>query len=253
MLRRVDEHRLAIVLGRESPYHVADLAQRLLDLGDEDIVEAVMALLVAESRRYDQFGEPALARTDLQPGPHRRLLWAVAAALRHFLIQDHHVAEPRADEILDEAVRDLLADHEDDERLEQRADALAALLHDRGLTDDALLLAALQEGWLALFTALVARRAGIDSNGVWSMVVDPAGLILATILRAIDCGRDTAITILWRIGSAAGTNEEALVEQAETFDRLTIRQAAEAALIWRLDPNYRRAVIEIGVGGRGRR
>jgi uncharacterized protein (DUF2336 family) len=87
MLRRVDEHRLALVLGRNSPYHVADLAQRLLDHGDDDVTEAVMALLIAESRRYDQFGDPALARTDLPPGPHRRLLWAVAAALRHYLIR----------------------------------------------------------------------------------------------------------------------------------------------------------------------
>jgi uncharacterized protein (DUF2336 family) len=83
MLRRVDEHRLALMLGRDAPHHVADLAQRLLDLGDEEIAEAVMALLIAESRRYDRFGDPALARTDLPPGPHRRLLWAVAAALRH--------------------------------------------------------------------------------------------------------------------------------------------------------------------------
>lgn len=248
MLRRVDEHRLALVLGRDSPYHVADLAQRLLDIGDEEIAEAVMALLIAESRRYDQFGDPALARTDLPPGPHRRLLWAVAAALRHYLIRQHGVAEPEADLLLAGAVRDLLAEHEDSDTLEARAESLAALLHDRGLIDDALLTAALEEGWLALFTAAIAQRAGIDAAGVWSMVVDPAGMMLGTVLRAIDCGRDAAVTMLWRIASAEGAGEEVLVDRAEAFERLTVREAAEAVLIWRLDPNYRQAVIEIGQG-----
>ncbi|KKC27600.1 DUF2336 domain-containing protein [Sphingomonas sp. SRS2] len=246
MLRRVDEHRLAIILGRDSPYHVADLAQRLLDLGDETIAEAVMALLIAESRRYDQFGDPALARTDLPPGPHRRLLWAVAAALRHYLIRQHAVPDTQADLLLAGAARNLLAEHEDADTLEGRAEALALLLADRELIDDALLTAALEEGWLALFTAALAQRAKMDSPGVWSMVADPSGMMLSTLLRAVDCGREAAVTMLWRIGSAEGASEETLVERANAFDGLSVHDAAEAVLIWRLDPNYRRAVLEIG-------
>ncbi|ARR53638.1 DUF2336 domain-containing protein [Rhizorhabdus wittichii] len=252
MLRRVDEHRLALMLGRDSPYHVADLAQRLLDLGDAAIAEATMALLVAESRRYDPFGDPALARTDLPPGPHRKLLWAVAAALRHYLIRHHGLPDSQADLLLAAAVRALLAEHDDADTLEGRADALAALLDAAGLIDDALLVDALEEGWLALFTAAVARRAGIDSAGVWSMITDPSGMMLGTVLRAIDCGREAAVTMLWRIGSAEGADEEAIVARADAFDALGRREAAEAVLIWRLDPNYRRAVIEIGEGGRRR-
>jgi hypothetical protein len=239
------------VLGRNSPYHVADLAQRLLDHGDDDVTEAVMALLIAESRRYDQFGDPALARTDLPPGPHRRLLWAVAAALRHYLIRQHAVPDIQADLLLAQAVRALLAEHEDADTLEGRADALALLLHERGLIDDKLLTDALEEGWLALFTAAVAQRAGIDAAGVWSMIVDPAGMMLGTVLRAIDCNRDAAVTLMWRIGSAEGATEEMLVARADAFEELGKAEAAEAVLIWRLDPNYRRAVLEIGAGGAG--
>lgn len=252
MLRRVDEHRLALMLGRDSPYHVADLAQRLLDIGDPAIAEATMALLIAESRRYDQFGDPALARTDLQPGPHRKLLWAVAAALRHYLVAGQGMAEARADLLLASAVRGLLAEHDDADTLEARADALAKLLDARDLIDDRLLVDALEEGWLALFTAAIAARAGMDSSGVWSMVTDPGGLMLGTVLRAIDCAREAAVTMLYRIGSAEGVAEDIIVARAEAFDRLGRREAAEAVLIWRLDPNYRRAVIEIGEGGRRR-
>lgn len=251
MLRRVDEHRLALVLGRDSPYHVADLAQRLLDLGEDDVTEAVMALLIAESRRYDQFGDPALARTDLPPGPHRRLLWSVAAALRFYLIRQHAVPDIQADLLLAGAVNGLLAEHDDADTLEGRADALALLLNERGLIDDKLLTDALEEGWLALFTAAIAQRAGIDAAGVWSMIVDPAGMMLGTLLRAIDCSRDAAVTLMWRLGSAEGATEDMLVERAEAFERLGQREAAEAVLIWRLDPNYRRAVLEIGEGGFG--
>lgn len=253
MLRRVDEHRLAIMLGRDSPYHVADLAQRLLDLGDADIAEATMALLIAESRRYDQFGDPALARTDLPPGPHRQLLWAVAAALRHYLVRRHDVPEGQADLMIAGAVDGLLADHDDQDTLEGRAAALAALLAQRDLIDDRLLADALEEGWLALFTAAIAERAGIDAAGIWSMIADPAGMMLGTVLRAIDCGRDAAVTMLWRLGSAEGAGEDAIVARAEAFDALDRHAAAEAVLIWRLDPNYRRAVLEIGDGGAGRR
>lgn len=252
MLRRVDEHRLALMLGRDSPYHVADLAQRLLDLGDAAIAEATMALLIAESRRYDQFGDPALARTDLQPGPHRKLLWAVAAALRHYLVRHHAMPDSRADLLMAASVRALLDGHDDADTLEGRADALAALLGQAGLLGDGLLADALEEGWLALFTAAIAQRAGIDSAGVWSMITDPAGRMLGTVLRAIDCEREAAVTMLLRIGSAEGVDEDVLVARAEAFDRLEPREAAEAVLIWRLDPNYRRAVVEIGEGGRRR-
>ena len=82
------------------------------------------------------------------------------------------------------------------------------------------------------------------------MVADPSGMMLGTVLRAIGCGRDAAVTMLWRIGSAEGAGEDVLIERAEAFEKLSVRDAAEAVLIWRLDPNYRRAVIEIGEGGR---
>lgn len=206
MLRRVDEHRLALALGRDSPYHVADLAQHLLDIEDPAIAEATMALLIAESRRYDQFGDPSLIRTDLPERSHRRLLWCVAAALRHYLVQQHGVEETRADLLLAAAVRDLLAEHDDLDTLEARADALATLLMARGKIDDALLSSALEEGWLALFTAALAARAGIDAPGVWSMITDPSGMMLGTILRSIGCDRDHAVTIIWRIGSAEGVD-----------------------------------------------
>ncbi len=252
MLRRVDEHRLALMLGRDSPYHVADLAQRLLDLGEADIAEATMALLVAESRRYDQFGDPALARTDLPSGAHRKLLWAVAAALRHYLIRHHAMPDSQADLLLAGAVRALLAEHDENDTLDGRADGLAELLARAELIDDRLLADALEEGWLALFTAAIAQRAGIDSAGVWSMITDPSGMMLGTVLRAIGCEREAAVTMLWRIGSAEGIDEEVLIARADAFDRLDRREAAEAVLIWRLDPNYRRAVVEIGEGGRRR-
>jgi len=246
MLRRVDEHRLALALGRDSPFHVADLAQHLLDLDEPAIAESTMALLIAESRRYDQFGDPSLVRTDLPERAHRRLLWCVAAALRHYLVEQHGLEETRADLLLAGTVRDLLAEHDDRDTLEARADALAALLMARGCIDDGLLASALEEGWLALFTSALAVRAGIDGAGVWSMITDPSGMMLGTILRSIGCERDPAITMIWRIGSAEGVDEEELIARADAFDTLTAREAAEAVLIWRLDPNYRRAAIEIG-------
>ncbi len=83
------------------------------------------------------------------------------------------------------------------------------------------------------------------------MIVDPAGMMLGTVLRAIDCKRDAAVTLMWRIGSAEGATEEMLVARAEAFEELNKAEAAEAVLIWRLDPNYRRAVLEIGEGGAG--
>ena len=51
-----------------------------------------MALVIARSRRFDRFEEPVLAEAELPAELHHRLVWLVAAALRHYLVQQHGLA-----------------------------------------------------------------------------------------------------------------------------------------------------------------
>jgi uncharacterized protein (DUF2336 family) len=245
LLRRVDEHRLALALGRDAPHHPAGVAQHLLDLDDVPVARAAMALLIAESRRYDQFGDPHLARCDLPEPLRTRFTWRVAAALRHHMVGRHDMPPVEADLHLSAVVGEILAEVEPVPSLETSAGRLAMVMLERALITDAMLLAAIEEGWLALFAAMLAARAGLEATTVWTMISDPSALMLAASLRAIGCGRAPAITILWRLGSAEGLSEDALGDRADIFDRIGEDEAQDALHIWRLDPEYRQMITRL--------
>src|SRR3546814_10587860 len=70
------------------------VSQALIDVGEEDVIEALirnedaeLALqavnyLVEESRRVDRFREPLLQRREMSPALAYRMFWWVSAALR---------------------------------------------------------------------------------------------------------------------------------------------------------------------------
>src|SRR3546814_14145445 len=76
VMRRAEEHRMAIALRNDVSVAVAEA---LLEKSGPDVIEALirntdvmlsrraMEMLVAESKRVDRFQEPLLARADLPP------------------------------------------------------------------------------------------------------------------------------------------------------------------------------------------
>lgn len=254
LLRRADEHRLASALrgnGESRGGESAGLIDRLLSHPGEGVAAAAMALLIAESRRFDRFGDPVLARTDLAAELQHRLVWWIAAALRDYMIERHAVAPTHADRPIVAAATAMLAGYDEGETLEGRAFTLASRLQRAGALDDALLSHAVGEGRLALFAAALSLRAGIEGPAAWDSIADQTGSRLAVLLRAIDCPRDIAAEILLGLAVAHGRSDEELTAHLDAFDLLDRDRARDALRPWRLDGDYRRAIAALATSGDG--
>ncbi|HSW26901.1 MAG TPA: DUF2336 domain-containing protein, partial [Burkholderiaceae bacterium] len=251
LLRRADEHRLAMALRRSGERPDGEgsmLIDRLLQHDHAAVAVGAMALLVAESRRNDRFGEPVLARTDLPAELQHRMVWWVAAALRDYLVERHMMDPLVADRPLVTVATAMLAAYDEGETLEGRAFELACRLRDAGELNDLLLVEAMNEGRLTLLAAVLALRAGIDAPSAWEMIADSGGCRLAVLLRAIDCPREMAGAIMLRLTIAENRSEVELADNLDAFDLLTVDQAREALRPWRLDDDYRRAIAALAAG-----
>lgn len=252
LLRRADEHRLATGLARANERGggaASALIDRLLENPDPEIQAAAMALLIAESRRIDHFGDAILARTDLPAELQHRLVWWVAAALRDYMVERHGIDPAVADHALVAAATAMLAGYDEGDTLEAHASRLAHLLHRRDALEDALLAEAVAEGRLALFVAALGLRAGIEGRAAWEMVVDTGGARLVVLLRAVDCARDIAGGIMLMLGLSEGRTEDQLADHLDAFDMLELERAQEALRPWRLDADYRRAIASLASCG----
>lgn len=250
LLRRADEHRLATGLRRsgDGQDEGSALIDRLLAHEDAGVAGGAMALLIAESRRHDRFGEPVLARTDLPAELQHHMVWWVAAALRDYLVECHAIDPLVADRPLVAVATAMLAAYDESETLEGRAFDLACRLRSAGALDDMLLVEAASEGRLALLAAALALRAGIDGASAWEMLTDTGSSRLAVLLRAIDCPREMAGAIMLRLTIADNRSEAELADNLDAFDLLPAEQAREALRPWRLDGDYRRAIAALAAG-----
>ena len=71
---------------------------------DDGVAAEAMELVIARSRRFDRFQEPAMGRVELPAELQHKLVWVVAAALRHYVVQQHQVGA------VDAAVEDAAPD-----------------------------------------------------------------------------------------------------------------------------------------------
>ena len=206
-----------------------------------------MALVIAESRRFDRIEEPELVHEDLPAELLERLAWRVAAALRRYLVAKRGLEAAEADGAIAAAVGDLLAGHDEGKALDAAAHRLARRLNAGGGIDDARLRAALDGGRLALFVALISVRAGLDPAAGFELALDPAGARLAVLLRAAGVERATAVSILLDL---VALDDAALASLVDDFDSLPVAAAIEALRPWRLAAGYRAAIAEIEGGAR---
>src|SRR3712207_5085323 len=84
LVRRVEEHRFWKSRARDGGEAF------LLDLvrdRDEGIASEAMAVVIARSRRFDRFDEPSFGQVELPAELQHKLVWLIAAALRHYIVQ----------------------------------------------------------------------------------------------------------------------------------------------------------------------
>ena len=249
LVRRVEEHRF---WKAHAPPEGGDLLFELVRDADETVAAEAMELVIARSRRFDRFQEPVMGQVDLPAELQHKLVWLVAAALRHYVVQQHGLGP--VDGLIEEEAAALISAHDEGAILEARAMRLARRLHALGRLDDSVLARMLAEGMLPLFIAALATLTGLEHNAAWEVVADPRGRGPAILLRAANVSRDAAAEILFTANSrgplVSGVEGDATQVQLETFDSLDPASAAEVLRLWRADPAYRTSVARVSTRAR---
>lgn len=249
LVRRVEEHRFWTL---HRPAGLDDLLFALARDGDEEVAGEAMALVIARSRRFDRFEEPVLTDTDLPADLQHRLVWLVAAALRHYLVQHHRLSG--VDAAIEAATADLLSRHDEGEGLEATALRLVRRLDGSGRLDGDLLARTIESGLLPLFLAGVALRCGLDPAAAWEVLADPQGRGPALLARAAGLDRREAARILLALNAQgpifSGAEGDATEAQLDLFDTLDQASADEVLRLWRVHPAYRASVARVSTRAR---
>ena len=249
LVRRVEEHRFW------KAHATADGTDYLFELvgdADEEVAAEAMELVVARSRRFDRFQEPDMGQVDLPAELQHKLVWLIAAALRHYVVQQHGLAA--VDGAIEEEASALIAAHDEGAILEARAARLARRLQRTGRLDGEALVRILSQGMLPLFIAGLAALTALDHNAAWEVIADPRGRGPAILLRAAGLTREEAAQILLLANShgplVSGAEAGATEAQLELFDSLDEASAGEVLRLWRADPLYRASVARISTRSR---
>ena len=249
LVRRVEEHRFWKDYGRD---RAEDLLVELVRGPEEALSGEAMEMVIARSRRFDRFQEPVLGHVDLPAELQHKLVWLVAAALRHYLTQQHGLRG--VDTAIESAASDFIRQHDESAGLEATAARLARGLLAAGRLDGALLARMLGEGALPLFIAGLGLLAGLDQSGTWEILSDPRGRGPALLLRAAAIGREDAASILLLLNTRgrlfSGAEGDAAAEQLDLYDSLEEAGAAEVLRLWQADPAYRASVARISTRAR---
>ncbi len=236
-LRRAEEHRRFRTGGTAEN----GLLLELIRDSDEAVAEQAMAVVIAQSRRFDRFSEPVAARTELSAELEHRLVWRVAAALRVYMVRQHGFAPVTADKAVVGAAERLLADYDEGDSLEARSLRLVRRLHETGRLTDEVLDRAISEGTMPLFLAALAVRNALSQSPAWEILSDPRGRGAVLLLKAAEVARAQAASILLAL-----SGEEAVEGQVDLFDGTDSEAAREALGLWQLDAGYREAMAEVG-------
>lgn len=249
LIARVRQDAIGDALPAEAPANADDpsLLSRLANHGDSVVAAAGNALFAAESRRRGLF--EGVAQTDLPADLHHRLVWWVAAALRErFGDADDLLALDRA---LAEAAMRSLSAHDEGDRLEAVAMRLAAAYEASPKELPGLLVEALGDRRIALFTALLAHAVGLDYDQARDVVADPEGGRLWLVLRALETGR----TAIARIGLAlceadARRDLEGFADSLDGIMDVTPDAARKALEPMKLHPDFRAALSALTRGAK---
>ena len=235
LLRRAEEERIASAASARAGRSEARVLQGLVGHENAAVSAAAMALILARGRRRDRFGQSLLVFDDLAPETAADLVHRVAAALK--LVEGH------PDAALLEASARLIDSHEPAKSLEALAEALAGALAEAGALDSDLLLAAANEGDVALLAHLLAHLAEMPGAVADAELLsgDPEAVI--RLLRMAALKRPVAAGILAAIGDLVGVHDPA--DALRLLGSLNESDAAEAHVLVTSDPAYRSAVARM--------
>lgn len=249
LVRRVEEHRFWKARG---PAAANEFLYELVGDEDDEIAAGAMELTIARSRRFDRFQEPVMGQVELPADLQHRLVWIVAAALRQYIVQQHHVGA--VDAAVEAAANEVIAGYDEGDSLEARAMRLARELHRRNRLDGHALARTLSDGMLPFFIAGLSVLCGLDQGATWEVLSDPRGRGPALLLRAAGIPRDEAAAILLALNARgpllSGAEGDAAAAQLELYDTVDQPSAQEVLRLWQAHPAYRASVARISTRAR---
>jgi hypothetical protein len=177
---------------------------------------------------------------------HRLHRSAVAAALRHYLVEQHAIPGEQADEALAMAAVRLIAAYDEGDALEARCMRLARRLWETGRLDDVLVERLAADGGLPIFLAAMAVRTALHYAAAWEIFADPSRRGAALLLLAAEIGREQAASILLSLHAPGelvhGAAAADVAEQLDLYDMTDGFEARAALRLWQVDPAYRAAI-----------
>jgi len=263
--RRTKEHMLAITEREDISPLVSDL---LIEYGDEDVMEQLirnndaeisseaLALLVEESKRFDGFQEPLLARHDMPPELAHKMFWWVSAALRKHIIDNFEIDRNMLDRQIHDSALALIEDDTVPDFGETHADRLAAHLEARNDLTERTLVQTLKSNQIRLFLAGMAIKSGLDANRLGDFLHHRNAEAMAVVCKALSFDRNSfsAIYLLTRRGGAIADNGRATISPAEIekvmkfYDKLKAAKAQMVLEHWRMNTGYADAIHQINQG-----
>ncbi|MFS0771375.1 DUF2336 domain-containing protein [Sphingomonas sp. 1P08PE] len=245
MLARVRQDMLAAALpmaagGPDEP----SLLVRLSLAPDVPVARAAGALLLAESRRRDQFERGQPDGADLPRSVYDKLVWWVAAAMRG----DAHDAA--RDQALAEAAGRCLSAHEDGERADMLAMRLAGAIDPRPAEIPSLLVEAIGDRRIGFFIALLAHTLDLPFEQSRTLTLEPGGDRLWLALRALKLDQAAIARIGLALGDADPARDvEAFAEALDDIVAILPEEAHAALMPLTLDRRFLAAirVVEAGV------
>lgn len=251
LVRRVEEHRFW--QSRSTP-STSELLFELIGDADENVAANAMELVVARSRRFDRFEDPTMGEVELPAELQHRLVWMVAAALRQYIVQQHHVAA--VDGPVERVATELLGGYDESRSLESTALRLARRLHLARRIDGPFLVRVIEGGFLPLFIASLAMLCRLDPQAIWEIYSDPRGRGPVLLVRAAGIEREEAASLFFVLASRgpafSGLEGEQASEQLELYDTIDTASARDVLRLWQANPAYRSSIARISTRSRGR-
>ncbi|WP_162888105.1 DUF2336 domain-containing protein [Sphingomonas mesophila] len=235
MLRRADEHRIAVAFAGPGGPRALPMLSRLVGDSDPAVAAAAMALVVARGRRRDGFGQPRIELSDLDPADVAPLVHAVAAALSPSGVAEARFAAAAANIATAACPADSL-----DQAVASLADALVRSDRD----SERLIEDSSGEGEAALAAHLIARRSGITPQAAWDHLLDAGEGGLALLARMAGLSRKAAARLIADFGSTIGT--ASVEDEMARFDGLEDEEVAAQLAHWRLPRDFRIARTLLG-------
>lgn len=230
LLRRADEARVTSQLVAANAG--SRLVQGLVTHSSSAVAEAAMALILARGRRRDRFGHVGIDFADLGAEIAVALVHALAAALAS--------AGGSGEDAFAHAATALLSRHDEGLRLEAIESRLVGALHASGELGDPMLVALAEGGEVALLSAALAERAGINGQEAWDRLSCPGGGRLAQLLRMASVARPAAASLFAGIGAIIGLHDPA--GEIGRFDHINGAEAEACRRALRLHPAFRDAL-----------